>query len=62
MKYPRRRWAPPSGGGCWWSDRIYRDAIAQTLQSFDEATRDLLPVVFVEVVGAEVDIVAVVLE
>jgi len=42
--------------------RISSDTVAESLESLDEAASDLLSVVFIEVVGAEVDILAVVLE
>ena len=58
ISVPRRT----SGGGCRWGERIDSDAIAQTLQSFDQTASDLLAVVFVKVVGAEIDIRTVVLE
>ena len=42
--------------------RTESDAVAKALESFDEAASDLLTVVFIEVVGAEVEILAIMLE
>jgi hypothetical protein len=54
--------ATPSGGGCWRSERIESDAVAESFESSDEPVGDLLAVVFVKVVGAEVGVRTVVLE